>query len=471
VNGQSSVNIATADTASKKENITMEQLKIDAVGCGARAAVAISIAAGFAQQAFAAPGDLIGIPIVAGSVQQATDPRIAGDADGNTVVVWTDGGGNIVARRYTKDGSPRDDQFLIAAAHPIGSGHVASPQVAVNASGQFTVVWADIAKPRQWGIGLGRVGIGWQSYPTTLHAKTFQSDGSPVSGDIQVASMPDSSNVIPSASVAMDNNGDFAVSWNSDRRTVELAVSMSGIYTESAAIYARVYSAVGKPKTSALTVDSGKLKSTLHSLTGHWVDMTSVGMDGSGNFTVAWGSRDYADGQSNSYVVNGRSYSGKGAADGAAFTISNTGGIPAIAMAMNQSGQYTVAWNSDLSSPLSARSYQADNVPVSDVIAVAADLDTTFGTSGPAVAIDASGDFIIAGNVSVGNANDKIVRLFAPGGAPLSSSVLLPQNDNFYFSGVSVAMDSAGNAVAAYSNDPPDSTDPGQVLLQRIAGQ
>jgi hypothetical protein len=455
----------------------MNLKKSKAVGLGARTAIVIGIASGFTQAALAAPGDLIGDPIVAGTISQTGgNPQIASDASGNSVVAWVDGAGNIVAQRYAEDGTPRGSQFQIAAAHASGDGEVTSPAVAVNASGQFTVAWADMAKSYGWAIGAYGIGFEWYRSPGTVHAKTFQADGTPVSGDVQVASTPYGSLSPDSVAVAMDDDGDFVATWIAGQRSIAFDQYVPADFNERSGVYARIYSASGKPKTLALTVDSGTLKARHAVKSGREVYDTAVGMDGAGNFTVVWNAADYTAGTS---LVDGRSYNAKGKPDGATFSI---GDIYApwspVTIAMNRSGQYVVGWL-DGNAVLSARSYGTGDVAVSGKISVASDLSLSANGSaynnGPAVAIDASGNFIASSLVNVtadnynGYASVKSVRLFTADGTPLSASVLLPNNDGYESTSGTVAMDAAGDAVAAYSNFQPNSS-AGELVLQRVAG-
>jgi hypothetical protein len=454
----------------------MSLKKSNAGGLGARTAIVIGIASGFAQATLAAPGDLIGDPIVAGTISQmGGNPQIASDTSGNSVIAWVDGGGNIVAQRYAADGTARGSQFQIAAAHASGDGQVTSPAVAVNASGQFTVAWADMAKSNGWAIGWYGIGFEWYRSPGTVHVKTFQADGTPVSGDVQVASTPYGSLSPNSVAVAMDDDGDFVATWIAGQRSIAFDEYVPADFNERSGVYARVYNASGKPKTFALKVDSGKLKARNAVKSGREVYDTAVGMDGSGNFTVIWNVSDYTAGTS---LVEGHSYNVKGKSSSATFSI---GDIYApwspVAIAMNRNGQYVVGWL-DNNAVLSARSYGTGNVAVSGKVSVASDLSLSGNGSsynnGPAVAIDASGNFITLSLVNVtadnynGYASVKSVRLFATDGTPLSASILLPKNDGYESTSGTVAMDAAGDAVAAYSNFPPNSSI-GELVLQRIA--
>src|SRR5262245_60872936 len=74
--------------------------------------------------------------------------QVASDANGNFVVVWTDGdyyGGQdgsqtgIFARRYASDGTPVSDEFQV---NTFSTGEQTVPDIASDASGNFIVVWA-----------------------------------------------------------------------------------------------------------------------------------------------------------------------------------------------------------------------------------------------------------------------------------------------------------------------------------------
>ena len=81
---------------------------------------------------------------VAASGEQ-TDPDVAMDANGNFVVVWEDDTDNdglyqVHARGFNADGLERWSQFTVNVE---GAGQQTDPAIAMNPSGDFLIVWED----------------------------------------------------------------------------------------------------------------------------------------------------------------------------------------------------------------------------------------------------------------------------------------------------------------------------------------
>src|SRR5690606_16070400 len=75
-------------------------------------------------------------------VLNATVPTIAMAPDGRFVVAWRSGLKEIKARTYNADGTPATDETVVVT--PTNeAGTMNSPDVAMDASGNFVVTWAD----------------------------------------------------------------------------------------------------------------------------------------------------------------------------------------------------------------------------------------------------------------------------------------------------------------------------------------
>lgn len=452
---------------------------------GALTAIAACLATGLAAPAFGAAGDLIGSPASAGTTSTNypfnNGPRVASDANGNLVTTWVaDQNGAILAQRFDASGHALGSPIQVAAAKPSDKGWVTNPVVAVNASGQFVIAWTDEAPRIFWTaipIPINGPLLSYSAWPTTLHARTFKADGTPVSGDVQFANMPLDSIGFTSASVAMDDDGDFVAGWWEGSRSVSVDFYVPALYTESQSVYARVYSNSGKARTAAIRIDSGRANKKVPTQppVGHLAGPVAVGMDGAGNFTAAWNTIDTTATTVTSNIM-AKSFTVAGKASGSAITVNQTPVGIFGGLAMNRSGQSAVTWvgcqsnlNSD-SEQICARSFQPGNVAASGEITVPTDLglQSTYSYTNPSIAIDAAGNFIVGANIEVGNA--QIVRLFAANGAPLSPTVTLPQAQNQPDSGFGVSMDASGNAAAAYIGASGSDPSSNPVLLQRISG-
>ena len=153
-------------------------------------------------------------------------PDVAVDADGNFVVVWQDLGGRILARRYAASGTPLGSQFTVT------SGSSPSfPRVGMDAAGNFVVTWSSFA----------------------LHAvmgQRYDSAGNPAGGQFAI-SEPTQDAVF--ADVVMDADGSFLVAWEG-RPTGT---------SDASAIHARIYDSDGIPMAPpfAVTTDGEQHRS------------------------------------------------------------------------------------------------------------------------------------------------------------------------------------------------------------------
>ncbi len=128
-------------------------------------------------------------------------PAAAMDAGGNFVVVWdcltTEADQQrLKGRLYLADGIPVGDEFLIS---PTQTDGWASPQVAMNDDGLFVVVFELMDAD---GDGLG------------IFGRTFEADGLPREDEFQVNTYTTGHQWI--TSVDMDSTGRFVVVWTSN---------------------------------------------------------------------------------------------------------------------------------------------------------------------------------------------------------------------------------------------------------------
>jgi hypothetical protein len=444
---------------------------------GARTAIAIGIISGFANTALAAPGDLAGAPIPV--TPSGWGPaRLASDSAGNFVATGLDTTGNIVAQRYTKSGTPIGNLVQIAAWDSANGGSLTNPTVAVDGSGDYVVVWESVGKGISWQlfpIPIRGPLFSYRVYPVTLHARTFHADGTAVSGDTKLPTFYASEPFAPAEAVAMDDDGDFVVSWWTERKSAEVDNYIPVAYATHGGVYARAYALTGKATTATLTVDTSRgVRKSPKVVTGRREHGAAVGMDGKGNFTVVWAASDTSSTATKGIL--GRSYTLKGAAVGGPFGINtseiNTADTTPLDMAMNSSGQFVVSWfgctDTVANGSYCARSYQAGGTAAGGEIAVENDVSPSTAPSnivGTRVAIDNRGDFIAASDNIDGST---FVRLFAANGQPLSHSVAFPAG-----AGISdVTMDAAGNALAAYNylEPTPDGGSSLAFAFQAIAG-
>ncbi|MGH8445555.1 MAG: hypothetical protein ACREVL_09810 [Solimonas sp.] len=359
-----------------------------------RSAIAAVIAAGAAPLAVpAAPGDPLGavFTVADGGVGNIYgQPSVARDADGDMVVVWHSALG-VRGQLLAPDGAPKGTAFIVDAVS--GAGLSA---VAMDSDGDFVVAWA-----RADASGPG------------IHAQRYRADGTPQGAMLQVSEPFDARIGRPalgSAAVAMDADGDFAVAWSQ----------------------------------------------------GHYVQQ--------GN-TYACGYRIGLCTRIGGYSVRVRRYDRNGG-DQAIQAVDATGaaeitlfGIPAqagstedrVTLAMAPDGRFVVAWNRlaeviSLASGVYMRRYDADGRPeLKRLVALQRD------QAMPAVAMNAGGACAVIyrhERRTLGGYETALYMRQFPAGTGLGSAEIRV-DDGGSGSGFgvwpSVAMDAAGDAVAAWA--------------------
>ncbi len=179
-------------------------------------------------------------------------PAVASDAKGDYVVVWViyglDGGAgsDIVGQRYDQYGQTQGGEFLIDTY----TGDAVTPAVAMDAAGDFVVVWAGAGNPDASGV----------------YARVYDQFGKAEGDQFLVNQYQPSLQNEPS--VAMDAKGDFVVTWTS--------YGQNGNYD---GIYARLFNLQGAAQGGEFMVNT-----TVRARQDH----SDVAMDQNGDFTVVW---------------------------------------------------------------------------------------------------------------------------------------------------------------------------------------
>jgi len=307
-------------------------------------------------------------------------PAVAMDSAGNFVVVWqaalADGDGSgIYARRWNASLKDWSDpvEFLV---NETSLGDQITPAVAMDGSGRFTVVWA-----------------GPDSDGTGIFARRYAADGTPdPAGEFQVNVERATDQSSPT--IGMNEAGDAVIAWVSDHNRL--------IDPEDAekTIFARWYDFAGTPLGAGEFSVSEYVKDAQ--------EFPTVGLEGDGDFTLAWQSinqESNQEGEGTSWGVYARQFT----VDRQAGTISSpqaaefrvnetTDGpqrYPAIGVAAE--GQFVVTWQSirqdESSWGIFERQFAPDASPTTAEARV-----NSFGSGPqilPAVAQRPSGNFTI----------------------------------------------------------------------------
>lgn len=289
-------------------------------------------------------------------------PAVAMEQNGDFVIAWTsfgqDGSGyGIYAQRYNAAGTPLGTEFHVSS-YTTSLQH--EPSIAMDQDGDFVIAWSSYF---QDGSKEG------------IYAQRYDSAGAPQGIEFHVSSHTEEKQY--QSSVAMDQDGDFVVTWTS----ILQDGSMRGVYAQR-------YNAAGLPQGTEFQVN------TYTTNTQH---QPSIAMDQSGDFVIAWSTGDQ-DGST--YGIYAQRYNSLGVALGTEFQVNtyttNLQNEPSVAM--DQDGDFVIAWTSlqqDGSDfGIFAQRFKADGTPQATEFLV--NSHTTALQNQPSIAMDQDGDFIVA---------------------------------------------------------------------------
>jgi hypothetical protein len=236
-----------------------------------------------------------------------TPQAVASDASGNYVTAWSslnqDGSGwGVYAQRFNSAGVAQGGEILVNTATANDQQYAA---VAMDADGDFVVVWSTDAA--------GDAGI---------RAQRFNASGVAQGGEIAVNAFTTDDQTF--ASVAMDDNGNFVITWSS--------INQDG---GGWGIYAERYNASG----------AGQGDFLVNTTTAGDQIYSQVAMDANGDFVITW-ETDLQLGSG--YGIFGQRYNSSGVAQGGEFLINTTtaGDQRRSAIDMDAAGNFVVTWTS-----------------------------------------------------------------------------------------------------------------------------
>ena len=264
-----------------------------------------------------------------------------------------------------------------------------APQVAADPDGNFVVVW------NGRGPNLGGYGV---------FARLFDNTATPLADEFVVNGFT----AAQAASVAR-NTGSFVVVWQSGQDN-----SGDGVYAEK-------YDGSGSAVTGLLPVNTYTTGDQGHA---------RVAMDSAGNFVVVWDSYGGQDGDG--LGVFGQRFDSSGNKLGSEFLVNTeTAGhqdLPDVAM--TSGGAYVVVWMTEppvFGDPgkISGQRYDSDGSPQGPEFQV--NELTTGVQQGPRVAIDPSGNFVVAWSTipPLGDEHEVFARRFDSFGTPLGNEFLV----------------------------------------------
>jgi hypothetical protein len=281
-------------------------------------------------------------------------PALATHDDGSFVVAWESwpyfpGQPDIIARRFDRDGTARGVEFLV---NSYTSGHQEEPAIGMDGSGNFVIVWSSENEDGEYKV-LGQ---------------RFDGFGTAQSSEFQVAAL--TSRLQSPAAVAMDEEGDFVVTWSALHQT------------NGKKAFGRLFDAVGGPQASEFEIDTSTAPN-------YW---PSVAMHDDGDFVVIWSRR--------ANVANrlfGRRFDAAAIPQATEFQISSRTSqsqYRAAAIAMKREGDFVVAWSSG--GHVYGRRFDRLGHASTDDFRVEAFRLTHDQDIFPAAALDDEGRFVIA---------------------------------------------------------------------------
>jgi len=320
--------------------------------------------------------------------------QVASDALGNFVVVWSGPGSgpldrDIIARRFSSSGTALGTDFRV---NTYTTGDQLAPRVAMNALGQFVVVWE---------------GSTDDGSDAAIRGQRFDSAGGPVGTEFQ-AGTP---GVVQTPSVAMAPNGNFVVAW--EARYVE----------DFGDAFAQLWSSTGTPIGTEFVVNEETYNEQY---------APDVGMDDVGNFVVVWTSYTGVDYRAGPNVFARRFDSSGGPVGGGEFRVNGETiyiqDMPRVAVHPTQG--FVVTWRTyDYETAYTmARRFRSNGGALGAEFEVSA--PSTGSPYAPAVASDALGGFIVAWTDSptLAGAADVFARRYSSSGAALESELRVNSN-------------------------------------------
>ena len=296
------------------------------------------------------------------------NPDIAMDSQGNFIVVWecddpSNPGdfSNICGQRYNANGVELGQIFTINTFRP---DFQRKPEVAMNAEGDFVVVWES-----RYQLST--------TEKDEVYGQQFWADGTPRGSEFRInqTTAEDQKNV----AVAMDDQGNFIAVWNSENADVNTKFD----------IFARRYSADGTPVSSEFMVNTFDADNQI---------LPDIAMDKNGDFVVGWQSKGQA--VPNQYSVYAQLYKSNGTTVGNEFRVDDpdpnnilSGGV---ATSMDERGNFAITWtdfnDGDLLG-ISAKCFLANGNSIGNQLRVNTETDNI--QIDAEIAMDADGDFVV----------------------------------------------------------------------------
>ena len=384
--------------------------------------------------AWAAAGDpLTGeLPVNELSAGNQTQPAIAVDPVGNTVIVWQDDsadgdGSGILARRFSPTGVALGPSFIV---NTLVAGEQSSPDVAMLDDGRFAVVWA--SNP--------------SGADPQIRFRSYAADGSPLADELRIDPSTQFQAELPA--IAADPQGRFSVVW-----------SGISVDSESFGIAFRRISATGAGIGLQQRVNSTETNAQRR-------PAIDCGLDG--GCVVAWQSFEQ-DGSING--IYAQRIDPAGALLGAEIAVNNeiNNDQRQAQVQLLPSGQFSIVWSDSNIDGSSLRRFAADGSPLGPSVQL--NLTDPGSQFTPSIASDAFGNQLIAwtSDGQDGDLGSIIARTLSADGSLGAEEIRINLTTAGDQDAVVVALDADGDAVLAWVSADQDGDGAG-IFQRRFLG-
>jgi hypothetical protein len=347
---------------------------------------------------------------------------VAMDSSGNFIITWDDGrsGSNedIYAQRYNSSGATLGTNFQVN--DDLGTAGQVTPKIAINSSGSFVIVWED-RRLSSYG---------------DIYAQRYNFAGTALGSNFKVND--DAGTVQQNyPAIVMDALGNFIITWQ-DNRNPYMGWD----------VYAQRYDSAGAPLDNNFKVNDDAVNAV------EW--LPAIASDGLGNFVITWG--DTRRGNYN-YDIFAQRYSSSGTTLGTNFLVNDeveTANQLVPAAAISVSGNSVVTWVDSRQGPsdpaIYAQRYNSSGTPSGSNFRV----DEVIGRyhDNPAIAMDGSGNFVIAWEDYRDGTWDIYAQRYNASGNLLGSNFKVNEDfGTFQDQFPAVAMDGSGNFVITWVRD------------------
>jgi hypothetical protein len=327
-------------------------------------------------------------------------------------------------------GNPVGPEFRVNTYTTGNQG--ASSAIALDAAGNFVVVWDSIQTAPFGGVVFGQ---------------RFAASGAPLGPEFLVGAS--TTGFFGLVSVASDPAGNFLVVWMSD--------TGGGAADSTEDVFGQRYAASGIPLGPTFRVNT---------YTTWYQNQPEVASDPSGGFVVVWNSTPQG--------IVGQRFASSGAPVGPEFIVNThpPGYQLSPDVASDANGGFVVAWQSGQEGPgapaytgIYARRYGSGGIPLGPEFHV--NTSTPYLQTGASVASAANGAFVVVWQsyVNVGPDLGIYGQRYASSGTPVGPEFRVDTTPANMWIQPSVASDSSGNFVVTWTSDTTNS----DVFGQRFA--